>query len=231
MNKESTEDIVVKFSRFTFSVRLKSIFFPVELADLLPLLEETGYSVRREILDTVPQAPPGARLLAGGTIAERRDVGQLFRMEPDRGVIAIAGKDIASVIEDFDRIEKLMGDRLYVIIEQEARFYELTSEGSANTEEDPTAVIARLQEGNDFFNKASQVLGFSSTNFGVRIVEQNRLVTDNEWCDIRIEPLVMKPDRSYHISVVYRHPDRAKAVKMAHSLVDTIRQIISLMEH
>jgi len=230
MSKKFGGNIQINVERFHFSVRLESIFFPIELADLVPILEETGFSVRQELVEKIPELPIGGRIVAGGVIAEKRAIKQIFRMDPDRGVLTIVGQDINDVIEDFSKVEELVKDKLNVALEKEARFYEFIAEASASTGSDPTKVIAKLYQDSKLLPEISKIVGYSATNFGVRIVEQNRYVNDAKWFDFRIEPHVPKPNTNYHINVVYRHPERANVVQAAISLLETVEKLISAME-
>lgn len=231
MEKKHERHTQVKIERFHLSVRLGAIFFPVEFGELVPILQDAGYLVRKDLTERIPDLPLGAKVVFGGAIAEKGDVGRTFRLEPDRGVIAIAGHDIEGILADFSSIEQSVEDRLNVKLEEKALFYEFIAEGTAATGKDPTKVIASLLEGHRLQSELSDILGFPVTNFGLRIVEQNRNVTDATWFDFRIEPLVPKPNTTYHINVIYRHPNRENVVKAAQSLSETAGRLISAMEH
>jgi len=228
MKKESKTQI--KIERFHFAVRLKSLFFPLELAELMPILSETGYLVRKELAERIPDLPLGGRIVVGGNIAEKKDTSQTFRLDPDRGVVAIAGQDINGVIEDFSSLEKLVKDKVNVDLETEALFYEFTAEGSATTGRDPTKVIAKLFEDSKVESEISKILGFSATNFGVRVVERNRYVTEAQWFDLRVEPLTPKPNAVYSVNLTCRHPKRANVVEAAKSLTKMVENILEVME-
>lgn len=230
MEKKQEQHTEIKIERFHLSVRLGAIFFPVEFGELVPILQDVGYTVRKDLAERIPDLPLGAKVVFGGAIAEKADVGRTFRLEPDRGVIAIAGHDIEGILADFSSIEESIEDKLNVKLQEKALFYEFIAEGTANTGKDPTKVVARLLEGNRLQSEMSDILGFPVTNFGVRIVEQNRYVTDTAWFDFRIEPLVPKPNTIYHINVVYRHPNKANVVQAAQSLSKTAESLISAME-
>lgn len=230
MKKESKRNIQIKIERFHFSVKLKSIFFPLELAELMPILGEIGYSVRKELAERIPDLPLGARIVIGGNIAEKKDTGQTFRLDPDRGVVAIAGQDINGVLEDFSNLERLVKDKVNVDLEAEASFYEFIAEGSATTGRDPTKVIAKLFEDSKLASELSKILGFSATNFGVRVVEQNKYVTEAQWFDLRVEPLIPKPNAVYTVNLTCRHPQRANVVEVARSLTKMVENVLDVME-
>jgi len=230
MKKESKRNIQIKIERFHFSVKLKSIFFPLELAELTPILGEIGYSVRKELAERIPDFPLGARIVIGGNIAEKKDTGQTFRLDPDRGVVAIAGQDINGVIEDFSNLERLVKDNVNVDLEAEASFYEFIAEGSATTGRDPTKVIAKLFEDSKLESELSKILGFSATNFGVQVVEQNKYVTEAQWFDLRVEPLIPKPNVVYTVNLTCRHPQRANVVEVAKSLTKVVENVLDVME-
>ncbi len=230
MKKESTQNIQIKIERFHFSVKLKLIFFPLELAELTPILGEIGYSVRKDLAERIADFPLGSRIVIGGNIAEKKDTSQTLRLDPDRGVIAIAGQDIDGVIKDFSDLERLVNDKINVDLEAEASFYEFIAGGSAITGRDPTKVIAKLFGDSKLESEISRILGFSATNFGVRVVEQNIYVTEAKWFDLRIEPLIPKPNTVYSINLSHRHPERAKVVGSAKSLIKMVENILDVME-
>ncbi|MBA7610524.1 hypothetical protein ES703_17733 [subsurface metagenome] len=230
MNEEAKQSIKIKLERFHFSVRLGSLFFPLEVSEVTPLLEESGYKISEELTKRLADLPLGTKLVVGGAIAEKRDDGKTFRMEPDRGVIAIAGQHVGTIVEDFSNLEKLIKDKLNVSLEREALFYEFTAEGTATTGKDPTKIVAKLLNGSRLQSEISKILGSSVTSFGLRLVERERYVTDNQWFDFKIEPLIPKPDTTYHINVVYRHPKRANVINAAQSLNGTIEKLLIAIE-
>lgn len=230
MNEGRKRNIQIKLERFHFSVRLRSLFFPLEMSELIPLLEESGYKLREELAKRLADLPLGTKVVVGGAIAEKRDDSQTFRMEPDRGVIAIAGQQVDAIIADFTKLEKLIEDKLNLSLEKDAVFYEFITEGTAATGKDPTKIVAKLLDGSRLQSGISRILGSSVTNFGLRLVERDRYVTENQWFDFKIEPLIPKPDTTYHINVVYRHPERANVIKAAESLKETIENLLLVME-
>lgn len=230
MEKKSDKDGQVKIERFHFSVRLKAIFFPLDLGDLIPIFKEIGFSVRQELIGKIPDAPIGAKIVAGGNIAEKLIDRLTFRMDPDRGIITIVGQEVNIVIDNFSNFEKHVKDKLNLSLEKDALFYEFVGEGSANTGSDPTKVVAKLYEESKLLPKISEIVGFPAANFGIRIVEQKQYVNETKWFEYKIEPLIIKPNTSYQISVVYRHPERAEVEQAAISLKKTIEKLISAME-
>lgn len=230
MNKKSNQSIEIKLERFHLSVRLGSIFFPLEVSEVAPLLEKSGYKMGEELVKRLAHLPLGTKMVVGGVIAEKKDDGQSFRMEPDRGVITIAGKHINAVVKDFSNLERLIEDKLNLSLEKEALFYEFIAEGAATTGKDPTIISAKLLDDSRLQPEISKILGFSATNFGLRLVERERYVTDNQWFDFKIEPLVPKPSTTYYINVVYRHPERGNVIEAAQSLNGTIEKLLIVIE-
>lgn len=230
MSEELTRNTKMDIFRFHFSVKLKSIFFPLALGEVLPVIEEVGYLPRKELLEAVKNLPDDRRLIVGGAIADKSSIGGTFRMDPASNVIAIAGKNILEVIQDFTKIEQIVEERLQVAIEKQAQFYEFVGDGAVVTGRDPTKVTAKVYHDSKLLAQLSEILGFSATNFGVRIVEQNMYATEAHWSEIVVEPLLPKADTTYHFTAVYRDPERAKVVGKAHSLTDHIEKTIYAME-
>lgn len=225
-----TQSVDVKTDRFYLSVRLRSLFFPMDLTDIKPLLQEIDYSVYQELAERLPEAPSGARLVIGGNIAQRVDVGRRFSMNPDRGVVTITGHDIDGVVDDFTRFEKLVKERLKLDFEDNARFYEINFDGLATTGKDPTQVIARAYQDSKLLSSISQSLGIPAANFGIRVVEQNRYPTDDQWFEIKIEPSIPRPKSSYYINFLYREATKAAVLSKAKGIIETIKILITIME-
>ncbi|MBA7681849.1 hypothetical protein ES703_90190 [subsurface metagenome] len=224
------QSIDVKTERFYFSVRLRSLFFPMDLTDITPLLQEIGYSIYRELIERLPEAPAGGRLVIGGNIAQRADVGRRFSMNPDRGVVTITGHDIDGVVDDFTRFEKLVKERLNLDFEDNARFYEINFDGTATTGKDPTKVVAKVYQSSTLLSDISKSLELPVANFGIRVVEKNRYTTEDKWLEIKIEPSIPRPNSSYYINFIYREAIKTDVLNQSKVLIETIKKLITSME-
>ncbi len=225
-----TQSVDVKTDRFYLSVRLKSLFFPMDLTDIKPILQEIDYSVYQELIERLPDAPSGGRLVIAGNIAQRVEVGRRFSMNPDRGVVTITGHDIDGVVDDFTGFEKLVKERLKLDFEDNARFYEINFDGLATTGKDPTKVIARIYQDSKLLSNISKSIDIPAANFGIRVVEQNRYPTDDKWFEIKIEPSIPRPNSSYYINFLYREATKASVLSKAKGIIDTIVKLITSME-
>ncbi len=233
MAETRNPEIQVKFDLFQYSLKIKSIFFPITLDNLAQIFKELNYTMRRELMQEIQGTSGiriGTRLMAGGNIAQKVGTNQSFILEPDRGIISILGLDVKSVIEDFSRFEELVNRNLKIDLRNDAQFYEAIAHGSAETGSDPTIAISGLFSDSKTEEAFSKLLNVKTTNFGVRLVESNKYPTDPEWSEFTIEPFIPQSKISYQIIAVSRSADREKVINTASSLVETFKSLLSIIE-
>jgi hypothetical protein len=187
-----------------------------------------GFMVLKEVQERLPQVPPGAKLVIGGTLAEKQGV--RFRMNPELGVLGMQGTDIEQVMNEYDQIEELAKNNFSVDLISESRFYEILAELVIISKKDPIAVISSMFEGQETLKQLGNILGTNVTNYGVRLVPANKSPTDEEWLEYKIEPLVAKPHTSYQASVIFRSKAKEKVKETASNLLSSIQTILNSIE-
>lgn len=223
VNKERPRD--VRVDRFSFSVRLASIFFPIESGEALDVSRKVGFVLISEL---PPEVPTGARIIIGGTIARKGDC-SIF-MDPDRGVLGVRGKHVLEVLSYFDQIQDLIKADLNIDLDADARFYEISAELSITTGKDPIAATTRLFANSKDLARLGRLVDAEVSSYGIRLVPANHAPTGEEWFDYRIEPQVTKPRSEYHSVVVYRSRTKANVVTVSQTLEDRVKNLIKAIE-
>lgn len=216
-----------RIERFTFSVRLKGIFFPLAFSDVVQLVDRAGFTLVAPLKER-PSLPPGGQLVVVGRIAEKGDL--KFNLDPERGVINLEGKNIEDVLSEFNAIEDLARREFAVDFNKEQRFYEILADLTVNTDKDPIKTMSKLFSDSKSLSTFSAILEDGTGNYGVRLVRKGQDPNQEEWWEYRIEPLLTKSRNTYYSTVVYRSEDKDKVVKAAKELIERVAQLIIAME-
>ena len=224
-------DPKLSVTRFQFSVRLKSIFFPFGVGDIGPGLEQLGYSLDADSSEGLP-IPAGTRVVISGEVARKSEPPVSVRIDPQRGILGFHGADIQTVVDDFDKLEVWVNDNLSLALSSEAQFYEfiLAAELAVPEGRSPIDTIARVYSDSDYTARFSELLGTPVTNYGVRLVGRDDMPTSLEWIDLRVEPMVRRPTASYSVNAIYRAPDKVKVEGRALAIADLVEKVVEEME-
>lgn len=223
------ETRIDRIERFSFAVRLESLFFPLEYGAVTDILkEQRGFNI--EPSPRLPELPPGARLEVGGKIASRDDL--KFRMHPERGVVGVDGKKIDDVLDEFQEVAHLFKEKLDVDLDDRARFYEFTCELFVVSSKETKKTLAELFSGFEHMKRFREIIGHDTVNYGIRLVPARTDPDSAHWFDYKIEPMVTNPNRTYYVYVVYRDKkDKKNAVmEAAKRLEETTKSLVKAME-
>jgi hypothetical protein len=203
---------------------------PFAAEELTSLLEADGYELSSAMgqLRAI-SAPAGARLEMTGEIASKAEPPISIRLEAQRGIIVIQGRDLADVREHFVRLQSKLAESLFIDLQAEARFFEivLAAECLVGPQRNPLSEIAKLFSGSPQFAVFSETLGQGPlTNFGVQLVRSNASPQDESWFDLTVKPSVRKPDGLYDVSFVFRDPDQKTVLEMTNQAAAMIQRVL-----
>ena len=224
-NLDSDKSFLLKPLRLRLSFRTDFIIFPIDYGDLRDSLVKHGY---------VPIAPPpttqavGVRLGAIGQIARKGDNSITF--DPDRQIIGVDGVLTTEVIQVFDDLEQILIEELKIDLPNSVRFFETLSEYRLITNKNPRNVFDKFPMMTDILDRISTVIGVDVSPFGFRVGSRGVVPNQEEWMDIRIEPVVVRADSEYYIYPVYRSRDKEKVKKFLVSLEDILLKIVGILE-
>lgn len=221
----------ISIKRFRMSTRLGSIFFPIELPDLSPVLSQLEYAIDPGLTSRVRMAPSGIRWSVGGQIAQSKDLRRAFLMDPERAILSFEGDEIEPTMGDFSRFETALKELLAVDLSESAQFYEfiLDAEVKVGNLRNPSLELERFWTKTAQLKTAGELVGWSATQFGVRLVKVGALTTDSAWADFKIEPNVTRPKTHYLVTVVYRDPNEAAVMNEAKQMLGKIGAILDLL--
>ena len=223
----------IRVDRFHLATRLQTLFFPIDLSDLLSVLDSIGYTPLQDLRNLISQLPSGVQPRLSAPIAESADRECSFRTDTGRNVIALAGRTIERVIGDFDQITSAIRDQYLPAWDDEVRFHEfiLDAEAVVGPGRDPISEIALLAPLQDAtWRKFEDIVGLSVANFGFRLVESGRSPNDNVWTEYKVEPAVSKPNMSYAVHVIHRGPNLADVTHMATGALSRVAALLDAVQ-
>ena len=215
----------VSFRSVHLAVRYKTLHFPVDPVELAQIVPEAGYVVADRDLLSVPF---GARVSMSGALATKGDAE--LRVNSERCILAIRGRDPDPVVDEFETVEHLLAERFEFDSRSASVFYELLAELTVASAESPLAVMARQFRGVAVLNRLGEVLGFPVSNFALRAVGAGQDPGDNNWSEVRIEPSIPDSTRRFFVSIVFRNEQRDVVVEFARSLARTVSRLVEEIE-
>lgn len=206
------------------SVRYDTVIFPLETTRLLGAVAERGFITP----ESAEQPPLGARLGLRGTIARKGGVS--LTVNDDKQTVGVRALDIETLLDEFESIEKVIGDEFGLTAGDIVMFYELLASMVIKTDKHPVEEWGKLSDEMPILGKFSEVLAKEVAPFGMRIAPKDQEPNQSDWFDIRIEPSIQAPSGRYMVEVVYRHSSRSAVLEFIRSLESTIESLIGAIE-
>ena len=209
------------------SVRLDFVLFPIDSIRFLEALARKGF----EILAKIPpptQIPFRAQVGIGGTVARKGN--SFVDINPEKGVLATTGLSIEEAMAAFADVSDVIKSDLGIEMEENSRFFEILATYEFDSDQSPIESVSRILADSKIVSQIEEVLGEAVSPFSVRLVSKGRVPNQEEWLDITLEPSIVKPNRTYLISVVYRSAQMNKVWSFCKDLESRISGLIDVVE-
>ena len=206
------------------TLHFEFVLFPIEFMELIRTLSNKEF----EIIAPPPiRAPPGTRLGFKGDLAKKGRC--LIDINPDRQILGVKGVNFEEIEEVYKELKEIIQNDLDINFEKRIKFYELTGEYEIESDKRAIDSIANLFAQNNFLSKCTSVLDNEVAIFTIRLVSKGQIPNQEEWLDISIEPVVLKPSL-YLISVVFRSKDESKVLTSARTSESKLLELIRLIQ-
>lgn len=218
---------ILQLERLKISVRFNFILFPIDSIRLIESLKSNGF----EILGKMPspaEVPLKMRVHVGGTVARKGN--GLVDIDPDKQILGVAAPSIDETLSVFNELQQVIKHGLEIDIENRARFFELQATYTFDSDQSPIDNLSRFLSQSDLISEASAILDEDVSPFTLRLVSKGRIPNQEEWLDTTFEPSVVRPHRTYLISLVYRSAQRAKVLSFFKGIESKITGMIDLIE-
>ncbi len=210
--------------RVSLSARTDFIFFPIDYGDLINYLTKRGYVAATR----TPPARGGVKIGVAGYIAQKGDNAVVF--DPDKQVIGIEGTSPIDVAQAYEELEEIIVQDLKTELATSTKFYETISDSNVVSDRNPRKVLESLPGVADLSKRMSAAIGVEISPFGFRMGSRGLVPNQEEWMDIRVEPVTVRADSTYYVAIVYRSQSREKVKTFVESSGKIIPQIVRVIE-
>jgi hypothetical protein len=221
----ATSSCVLRGTGIGVIVRLDYILFPIKFEAFREALASNGFSI---IVPRAPNLPIGADIAVTGPIARKQDV--VISLDSERQVLSAEGKSLADTLSVFSEIEKIVEKVLRIDVTSKARFYEVLANYEAETGKNPLQQISNIGLPKRIVEGFEEILGAPVSSYTLRLSPTGQVPNQEDWFDIRIEPLVIRATDTYLVNVMYRNKEKSKLVEFTSHIEEKIKSMLNMIE-
>lgn len=213
-----------RYVHVRLTVTLKPVIFPIDFLELLEVLKKQGY----EPVVELPSPSGGARLVGSGTIAKRGEIS--VAADSQRRFIGVDARSTGDAVSAFAEIVQAIRDGLWLDVRDQASYYEIIARMRVQGHANPAAAIGRFFQKLEGIGEIDSIIGEPVSLFTIRLIPKDKLPSDEEWFDIRIEPDMSLPETAYVIEAVYRKSTWSQVENFAETVESKIDAILDKLE-
>jgi hypothetical protein len=217
-------DIHIVPQEFKCTVRLKYVFFPIDLRDIRDILAKNGYELT-SIRGPIPGRP--LRVMFGGDVARKGEV--TIDIDTSESLVGVYGKSNKKVLEAFEQLLNIVKQEVDIDLHSNVWFYEIAAHYQVKTGSSPILNLSKITADNPYFSKFSDILKQETSSFSLRLSPKNQLPNSENWFDVSIEQDILLAD-VYHVGVVFRNSRKQIVENFGLALDDTVIKLIKVVE-
>lgn len=204
---------------------LDYVFFPIDFHEFISMLEREGYRLPRPF----PEIPsPPARIGYGGVIGLKKD--HSIHIDTDRQIIGVEAKSIDVLLASLQALVNIIQIEMGVKVDRKTKYVELIARFSVESGRSPISEIQKAFENNLKLSQFGNTLKEEVSLFNFRIVPKGAVPEALNWFEIAIEPVILKPNTTYMVNIVYRKEDKSAVEDFIGGLNTTILRLIETIE-
>jgi hypothetical protein len=202
---------------------LKHVLFPIDQERLILDLSSSGFT----------PAQPGSMILnrliiQPGDLAVKNNTA--VTVNPQSKMISIAGLTPEEVYKTWKEVEEIL-KKQDVVLSSSGRLFELKIEGRIKTGKNPVKSIQKTINNDALTQKIDRIIeGKPSSISTLRFIPKDAEANDEDYYDIRVEPLLIKPKKEYFVRILYRNKILGKSEKLLLNANSKLEEIINIIE-
>ena len=213
--------IITKRNRLT--VRFNYVIFPIVTGEIQNALAETSTGYALIPPPKTSPTPVGTSLDWNGPIARKENV--IIDFDSLTQVIGVDGKDATESLNVFSEVLDIIKASIDSTIDDHAHFYELISNYSIETGEDPLERLEKIKLGGELYGKIKEIIQEPVSTYNFHICSPEKRIQSTDWFDINIRPATRRSTKAFDVMTVYRSKDKSKVDKFTNNYDDYIRKI------
>jgi len=207
------------------SVRFNFVLFSLDPIRLIEALSHRGFEISPP---PRVELPARARLVATGEIARKGDCH--VSLDHEKQTLTVKGPSPGATMKTLDELEQTIADELQIKIQEHAKFFELIARYECDSDSSPLDCVGRALSQNAVVKLYGDIVNENLSLFSLRLVPKSRVPDTEDWLDITLEPSVIRPTKTYVISVVYRNAQKARVWSFADTLESNLTRLVELVE-
>ena len=219
-----TPDKEKRYVHVRLTVTLKPVIFPIDFRELVEALKKKRY----EPIAEFPSPGVGGRVGGSGTIAKRGEIA--VTADSQRRFIGVDARSIGNALSAFEEILELIQRELWLDVHGQASYYEIIVRMRVQGHTNPAVAISRFFQKLEGIGELDSIIGEPVSLFTIRLIPKDKLPSDEEWFDIRIEPDMSLPETAYVIEAVYRKSTWSQVENFAETVESKIDAILDKLE-
>lgn len=226
--KRKNSDHELDLIGLRLSVGWNTVLLPFEQSKFISLLPSEGYVLTADFRQLA--ASGGASVEASGAIGRKGNT--ILFVDTGKLTLGIEAADARSMLDEFDRMEDLLRERLSFDSGASARFYELIAHILVWTDRSAIDTLRSLNLSGELVQPIADILGEGQiSDVSLRLTPSDGTPLGPDWWDIHIEPSWRSPDRCFRCDVVYRRSNGQAVRKFAQDLERRVEEIFRFLEH
>lgn len=216
---------IIRFDQLALIARLNTVLFPFDPMVFGRMLREKGFIVN----DQLPRAaPPGARFELQGAIARKGDLA--VTLDTSNMQVGVVATDVDSLLGEMSDVEGIVRKEFDLDLHSEADYYEIGTNGSVRANRSPLLSLHNHFSQTPLIKSVSAILEQEVSPFGLRFALANTPPNQRKWTEIKFEPELLNPNKSYSFIAVMRDPSREAVITFSRKLKETLTAILNALE-
>lgn len=199
--------------------RLSTLFFPIDLHDLVAEVTRLGFSV----LGPVPPRPTALAHSTGtaNPFAARGDM--VIDINTDRKIIGVSGLPLPNLVASYREVMGIGDLRGFV------DFHEFTSRLRVDSEKNAYQSIASAFYKESVVENLRKQVGRELSVWGFRLGDPQNAPQSREYVEIHVEPSTLRPEKVVLCSIILRSPDMEKVLGECEDYLARAEQAIATL--
>lgn len=217
------QEFKITSKRNKLTARFGYIIFPFGTGELINSIARTNLGYVLAPPPKLPPPPLGGSFDWSGVVGKKGNV--VIEFDSVSQVIGVDGRDISELINVFSEVLDIVKVSIEPGLENQAIFYELVSNYSVETGENPLERLGKIKPEGGLNEKINNIIQEPVLTYNFHIYGEDKKIQSTEWFDINIQPITLKSTKTFDVMTVYRSKDRSKVEKFVSNYEDYLRKI------
>ncbi|MCD6208689.1 MAG: hypothetical protein J7J67_00655 [Thermoproteales archaeon] len=208
------------FRFFRLTAKYANILLRLDMRDIMAILLKLEY---KPLVSSFPAS--FKRYIGGKATLAKKAPDLTVDIDTDRGLIGLTTLHPPLAVKEYGKIERSI--KKEIMPNLRIHYYEILAELLIKARKSPIKAFSELTRKTKLLEELGKKTGLKPAIFGLRIAPQGEIPDSPNWYDIEVIPHLVKPNKEYYVSIVYRSPN----LKEIEDFIQNLQKIISILIH